>query len=66
MKKKKEKVVAQESRKEAKIPESGNLGLLALGSVGMKLWREARDKIEKERKQKESNKKEVNKKLKNG
>jgi len=43
------KIVTKEGREDAEIPESGNLGLLALGAVGMRMWREARDKIESER-----------------
>lgn len=56
------KIVAKENQEAAIIPESGNLGLLALGAVGMKLWREARDKIEKEREEAKSTEKEAKKK----
>ena len=38
------KIVYKEDGKELEIPESGNLGLLALGAVGTKLWRESRKK----------------------
>ncbi len=31
------------------IPEGGSLGLLALGYVGVMLWREKRHKIQKEK-----------------
>ncbi|MBW6481849.1 MAG: hypothetical protein K0B10_02195 [Vicingaceae bacterium] len=39
------KIILNETREEVEIPESGSLGLLALGAVGIKAWREARDKI---------------------
>ena len=39
--------------KEYKIPVLGSLGLLALGDVGLKMWREKRD-IESARQKKKS------------
>ena len=53
---KQDKILNQEG-KEIEIPESGSLGLLALGALGTKLWREARKKAELERKEQEKNSK---------
>ena len=39
--------------KEYKIPVLGSLGLLALGDIGLKMWREKRD-IESARQKKKS------------
>jgi hypothetical protein len=59
---KKIKIILNETREEVEITEPGSLGLLALGAVGIKAWREARNKIsassnEKKTTQKKSKKK---------
>ena len=40
-------------QKVIQMPPDGSLGVLALGDIGIKLWREAREKAEKEKKNKE-------------
>ena len=49
-----------DKKKEYKIPPQGSLGLLALGDIGIKLWREKRkeagkDPVKKKLKKKEDN-----------
>ena len=44
-----------------KMPPEGSLGVLALGDIGIKLWREAREKADKEKKNKEEDGKEADK-----
>lgn len=39
-------------KKVIEMPPEGSLGVLALGDVGIKLWREAREKAKKEKKNK--------------
>ena len=41
--------------KEYEIPVLGSLGLLALGDVGLKMWREKRDAEEAKEKKKSEN-----------
>lgn len=36
------KIVDQATGKEMDVPPEGSLGLLALGDIGLKVWREAR------------------------
>ena len=38
-----------------KVPYEGSLGLLALGHIGLKLWRETREAIDEEKKQAKAN-----------
>ena len=40
-------------QKVIQMPPEGSLGVLALGDIGIKLWRETREKAEKEKKNKE-------------
>ena len=43
------------------MPPDGSLGVLALGDIGIKLWREEREKAEKEKKNKEEDGKKADK-----
>lgn len=43
------------------MPPEGSLGVLALGDIGIKLWRETREKAEKEKKNKEEDGKKADK-----
>ena len=43
------------------MPPDGSLGVLALGDIGVKLWREAKEKAKKEKKNKEEDGKEADK-----
>ncbi len=43
------------------MPPDGSLGVLALGDIGIKLWREAKEKAKKEKKNKEEDGKEADK-----
>ena len=42
------KTMEDQKSKAIEIPVEGSLGILALGHVGIKLWREAKAKSEKE------------------
>lgn len=48
-------------KKVIEMPPEGSLGVLALGDIGIKLWREAREKARKERKNKAEDGKEADK-----
>ena len=48
-------------QKVIQMPPEGSLGVLALGDIGIKLWREAREKAEEETKNKEKDGKEADK-----
>ena len=43
------------------MPPDGSLGVIALGDIGIKLWREAKEKAKKEKKNKEEDGKEADK-----
>ena len=43
------------------MPPDGSLGVLAFGDIGIKLWREAKEKAKKEKKNKEEDGKEADK-----
>ena len=44
--------------KEYEVPALGSLGLLALGDIGLKLWREKRNSEEEKEKKENTNSKE--------
>lgn len=48
-------------KKVIEMPPEGSLGVLALGDIGIKLWREAREKAVKVKKNKEKDGKEADK-----
>lgn len=48
-------------QKAIQMPPEGSLGALALGDIGVKLWREAREKAEQAKKNKEEDGKEADK-----
>lgn len=43
------------------MPPAGSLGVLALGDIGIKLWREAREKAKQEKKNQKEDGKEAGK-----
>jgi hypothetical protein len=49
-----------QKKKEYKIPPHGSLGLLALGDIGLKQWREVRKKAGKDPVERKVEKKEEN------
>ena len=48
-------------KKVIKMPPEGSLGVLALGDIGVKLWREARQKAKQDQNEKEEDGKEADK-----
>lgn len=47
MKKKQEPVVIMMNGKPFEVPPGGSLGVLALGNVGVRAWKKAKEKFEK-------------------
>lgn len=42
-------MIKKENIKTIDIPEDGSLGLLAYGDIGLKIWREKREQVAKEK-----------------